>query len=99
MCLLMLLDEDTRHGGLWDAILQHNRSSPGEFLHILRVGDSGAPPLGTKDFDLLTWSVINNRIVISQDRNTLIALHSDIVEGGVATPGILMIRSGGGDPC
>jgi hypothetical protein len=47
MPLSLLIDEDTRDGGLWNAILRHNASVPEWAIDAIRVGDDDAPLLGT----------------------------------------------------
>ncbi len=91
MPLLFLLDEDTRDNSLVNAIEQHNVDQPSEPLDVLRVGDDGAPPTGTQDPDLIEWAVLANRLIISQDRNTLIDEHDRYVAAGHQTPGVLMV--------
>jgi hypothetical protein len=94
MPLRLLIDEDSIDRRLWNAIQQHNATSPGESLDVLRVGDEGAPRLGTLDPNLVQWAIQNQRIIISIDFNTLIAWHDDCVSKGQATPGLLIIRPG-----
>ena len=40
-------------------------------IDALRIGDSGAPPTGTKDPDLLRWAVAEQRAVITYNRKTM----------------------------
>lgn len=45
------------------------RLEPG--IDALRVGDSGAPPTGTPDPDLLRWAASEHRAVITYNRKTM----------------------------
>jgi hypothetical protein len=94
MPLPLLIDEDSRGDDLWNAIERFNAGSPGLELDIIRVGDAGGPPKGTKDPDLLDWAIRHQRIIVSQDKNTLIAEHDMLVRRGIQTPGLLIIRHG-----
>jgi predicted nuclease of predicted toxin-antitoxin system len=40
-------------------------------IDVLRVGDAGAPPLGTKDPDLLVWCDQAQRLLVTNDRTTM----------------------------
>jgi hypothetical protein len=92
MPLSLLIDEDLRDGALWDAIQRHNTASPDEAIDVLRVGDEGAPGLGTPDPDLLRQAIQSRRIIVTRDVNTLIEAHINLVEGGHWTPGVLILR-------
>jgi hypothetical protein len=94
MPLRFLIDEDTRAESLWHAITQHNATSQDEGIDALRVGDPDGPDLGMLDPDLLKRSVASGRIIVSQDRNTLIHHHQVLIDGGQPTPGLLIIRRG-----
>ena len=65
MSLRFLIDEDTHGAALWEAIQQFNATSPDWSIDAIRVGDEGAPALGTLDPDVLEWSVKNGRIIVS----------------------------------
>lgn len=94
MPLALLIDEDTRSGALWDAIERHNAENPEEPIDAIRVGDPGAPALGTLDPEVIAWAARAGRIVVSRDANTLIAEHVDFVDRGFETPGVLIVRKG-----
>jgi hypothetical protein len=94
MPLRFLIDEDTRDGALWDAILRYNLAAPDWAIDATRVGDEGAPGLGTLDPDVLDWSVKSGRIIVSRDASTLIAEHDEVVARGTRTPGLLIVRKG-----
>jgi len=94
MPLSLLIDEDSRDGALWRAIQQHNSSSPEAAIDAIRVGDEGAPPIGSFDPEVVAWATGAGRIIVSRDVNTLIAEHRRFVEAGNRTPGLLILRSG-----
>jgi hypothetical protein len=89
--LRYVLDEQLR-GVLWRTIAQHNRHSTYP-LDTVRVGDSPAPALGTKDPDILLWAERADRLLISLDKQTLPRHFADHLNAGRHTPGILVIRS------
>src|SRR4051812_45128781 len=94
MPLSLLIDEDTRDGTLWDAIQRHNAKEPELVIVALRVGDEGAPALGTLDPDVLHWAVKTGRIIVSRHVSTLIAVHDEYVARGGWTPGLLIVKKG-----
>jgi hypothetical protein len=91
MPLRFVLDEDTRDTSLWRAISAHNRSKPAEAIDVVRVGDDG-PITGTPDRELIEWAARENRIIVSRDRNTLIAAHDLYVSEGNVTPGLWILK-------
>lgn len=91
MPLLFLFDEDTRDNSLLNAVDHHNADNPAEFLDVMRVGDSDAPPLSTPDAELVQWAAKSNRIIVSKDKNTLIDEHKRYVDLGNQTPGLLIV--------
>jgi hypothetical protein len=97
MPLRFVLDEDTRDTSLWQAICDHNSTHPDK-IDVIRVGDGAAPPTGTLDPALVEWSVQSQRIIVSKDRNTLIAAHTDAVSAGTTTPGLFILRNQLGIP-
>lgn len=94
MPLQFLIDEDMRDGALWDAIHRHNATAPDWAIDAIRIGDGGAPGLGTLDPDVLDGSVRTGRIIVSRDASTLIAAHDQMVAQGIWTPGLLIVRKG-----
>ena len=93
MRLPLILDENSRGRDLWGAIQAHNPREPDLTLDIVRVGGPGAPILGTLDRQLLEWAISENRIL---DVNTLVRYHSEMVQAGLMTPGLFVIRRGFG---
>lgn len=63
-------------------------------LDVLRVGDSGAPPLGTLDPDLLRYLEMDQRMLITDNRVSMpvhVAVHN---AAGGHHWGIMTIRAG-----
>jgi hypothetical protein len=94
MPINFLIDEDSRGDDLGNAIEQLNARNPGLELDVIRVGDPGGPPLGIQDPALLEWAIQHQRMIVSQDKATLIAEHDRLVRQGIQTPGLLIIRHG-----
>lgn len=65
MKLRYLLDENLSVRAL--ATLQRHYPA----LDVLRVGDPGAPVLGTLDPDLLRWLEINQRVLVTDNRKSM----------------------------
>jgi hypothetical protein len=93
MPLRYLLDEDLRGGGLWQAIQQHNTSSPHP-LDAVRVGDPPDLPLGTFDPDILIWAEREVRVLVSRDQRSLPQHLAAHLRGGRHLPGIFIILKG-----
>jgi hypothetical protein len=90
MPLRFLLDENLR-GQLWDAISRHNTLG-GYLIDALRVGDPGAPSLGTSDPDLLVWAEHEQRVLVSIDRSTIPRHIREHLNSGHHTAGVILIR-------
>jgi hypothetical protein len=90
MPLRFLLDENLR-GALWAAILQHNATGVHP-LDALRVGDPLDLPLGTADPDNLLWAERENRLLITQDKNTMPGYLHQHLQAGHHSPGVLLLR-------
>jgi Domain of unknown function (DUF5615) len=56
-------------------------------IDLLRVQDALSE--GTQDRDVLAWAAAENRILISNDRNTMIGLAYEQVAAGRLVPGII----------
>ena len=97
MPLRYLLDEDLRGGGLWQAIQQHNTSSPHP-LDAVRVGDPPDLPLGTLDPDVLIWAEREVRVLLSRDQRSLPQHRTAHLQGGRRSPGIFIIFKGNAVP-
>jgi hypothetical protein len=88
----ILCDEST-HGNLAKALHRRTRLGEQPAVDVLRVGEPGAPPFGIQDPELLIWCEENDRILVSDDRNTLpVHLHNHLAVGR-HSPGILLIKS------
>lgn len=85
-----VLDEHLR-GPLWRAIQWHNRTGV-YCVDVLRVGDPADLPLGTDDQALLAWPEREERILVTQDRDTMANHLADHLASGHRSPGIFMIR-------
>jgi len=70
MPLAFVLDEHLR-GPLWQAILRHNLQRQYS-LDVARAGDPPELPLSADDAALLLWAERENRILITEDRHTMI---------------------------
>ena len=80
-----LIDEDTPHAirdGLW-------RYQPK--IDIRVVGDDLAPPLGTKDPEILEWIEKEGFILVTSNRNTMPAHLKEHLKAGRHVPEILII--------
>jgi hypothetical protein len=92
MALRFVLDENLR-GPMWQAILQHNLRKDQYPLDVVRVGDSPELPLSSDDGRVLSWAEREQRILITEDRQTIAShLHSHTSQGH-NSPGILIPRA------
>jgi hypothetical protein len=90
MVLRYVLDEHLR-GPLWRAIQWHNSS--GVFpLDAVRVGDPADLPLGSEDPALLLWAERDQRILVTQDPDTMPVHLAEHLAAGHHSPGVFMIR-------
>jgi hypothetical protein len=78
-------------GPLWWAIQRHNARGS-DLIDAVRVGDAGAPALGTDDAEVLIWAKQAERILITFDENTLPGHLADHLRAGRRSPGIFTIR-------
>src|SRR5437588_495520 len=92
MPLRFVLDEHLR-GLLWKAIQHHNATSTFP-IDAVRVGDPPDLPLGSADPEILLWAEREGRILISQDRDTMITFFWQHLQAGHHSPGLLLLRSG-----
>jgi len=63
-------------------------------LEILAIGDSGAPPVGTSDPDILNWVEQNNYILVTENRSTIPTHLSNHLSSGRHIPGLFWVRPG-----
>ncbi len=93
--LLFLLDEDT-HGGVAEAFRRRVRLGTLPLVDVVYVGDPSAPPKGTQDPELLVWVEEDDRILVSNDRSTLIDHFLKHLAAGRHSPGVLIVKPGTG---
>ncbi len=58
-----------------------------DVLHVTQIGLRGI-----LDPDLLAWAAVNNRVVASLDRKTLIRDANHRVQNGLPMPGVILVR-------
>lgn len=92
MALAYVLDENLR-GPLWTLVIHHNQRGA-DRIDVVRLGDLGAPPLGTKDPELLRWSEDAGRILVSSDKRTMPGHLAAHLAAGRRSPGVMMLRPG-----
>lgn len=85
-----LLDEQLR-GPLWNAVQWHNRRGAYP-LDVVRVGDPPDLPLGIGDAEILRWAQIEGRIIISNDRTTLISQFEQHLAQDRHSAGLFVLR-------
>lgn len=93
MPLKIILDECSRDKALWRALQQHLNDN--EHLHrddIMRVGGDGAPGCNTPDNELLIWCAEHGRVIVTQDKRTMIPEFYRKVDEGYTLPGMLIIE-------
>ncbi|MCI0359821.1 MAG: DUF5615 family PIN-like protein [Planctomycetaceae bacterium] len=56
-------------------------------IDLMRAQD--ALPEGTSDPDVLAWAATENRVLITNDRNTMIGFACQRVAAGVSMPGLI----------
>jgi len=81
-----LIDEDTPHA-IRDGLLLRQPE-----IEIRVVGGEMAPPLGTKDPDILCWLEKEEFILISRNRRTMPMHLADHLERGRHQNGIILLR-------
>jgi hypothetical protein len=69
-----------------DILLGLRRRSPA--INVVRVQD--ALPEGTIDPDVLAWAASENRVLITNDRNTMVAFAYQRVEAREFVPGLIV---------
>jgi hypothetical protein len=84
--MLRLASDADVHGGIFKGLRRHHPA-----IDIKRVQD--CLPEGTSDPDVLAWAASENRILISNDRNTLIAFAVNRVQKKLEMPGVIITRS------
>jgi hypothetical protein len=90
MNLRYLLDEHLR-GRFWRAAEMHNRRGF-HTLDLVRVGDPLDLPLGKPDPDVLLWAECEGRILVSEDRTSMLTYFQKHVQAGNHSPGLFLLR-------
>jgi hypothetical protein len=92
MRLRYVLDENSCSRSLLGALLKHNSASGAVPVDFVYIGGPDARPKGTPDLDLVRWAADHGRLIVSRDRKTLVAAHSQHVNAGNATLGLIILR-------
>ena len=80
--MLRLASDADVHG---DIIRGLRRRAPG--IDLVRVQD--ALPEGTSDPAVLAWAAAENRVLITNDRNTMVGFAYERVAAGAPVPGVI----------
>jgi hypothetical protein len=86
--LKLLVDECT------DPVLLSALRQSEPAIDVIRVGDPGAPPLGTKDPDLLIAAEALGRVLATNDRRTMSRHLVAHYAAGRHTAGVMLMREG-----
>ena len=92
MPLAFLLDENLP-GRLFRAIQRHNLRG-GDPIDAVRVGFPPDLPLSSDDPTVLRWAESEDRIVVSEDKNTMPGHLGKHLAAGHHSPGVFLIRPG-----
>ena len=57
-------------------------------IDLVRIQD--VLPEGTPDFLVLSWAAAENRVLITNDRNTMVGLAYERQAAGIAVPGVIV---------
>lgn len=68
-----------------EIVLRLNRCLP--VIDLVRVQD--ALPEGTPDPEILAWAAAENRVLITNDRNTLVGFAYQRIAAGESVPGLI----------
>jgi len=60
-------------------------------IHILAIGQPGAPPKGTPDAELLLWIEQHNYLLVTANRSSMPGHLRDHLSAGHHVPGILIL--------
>jgi hypothetical protein len=96
MPLRYLVDENLR-GPFWSALVRANAGHHAP-IEITCIGEYNAPPLGSKDPEILIWAEREQRILIYSDFSTLPNFLNDHLRAGRHSPGVFLIRRGSSFP-
>ena len=92
MALAFLLDENMP-GAVGDAILRHNRASDLP-LDVVRIGEPDVLPYNSSDLKILAWAEQENRILVTEDKNTMPQHLREHLEAGHHSPDVFIVRKG-----
>jgi hypothetical protein len=81
--MLRLVSDADVHGEIIRGL--HRRLPP---IDLLRIQD--ALPEGTPDIDVLAWAAAESRVLITNDRNTMVGFAYRRVATGMSMPGIIV---------
>ena len=84
--VLFLFDEHV--GRVFQRALRRHAPS----ADTLRIGQPGAPSLGTGDPEVLLWCENNKRLFVSFDRSTLPTHFAEYLAAGHTSWGVILIR-------
>jgi hypothetical protein len=85
-----LLDEHVNHA------VQRQLRRLDARIDVLAIGDSGAPPPGTSDPDILGWQEEHGYILVTENRSTIPEHLAAHFTAGRHIPGLFWIRPGTG---
>ena len=85
-----VLDEQLR-GPLWNAVQWHNRRGA-HLLDVVRVGDPPELQLGASDVEVLRWAESEGRIIVSNDRSTLVTCFEQHLGARRHSAGLFLLR-------
>ncbi len=89
MSLMKFLCDEHVPKGLQNAVKKVESA-----IHILVVGQAGAPPKGTLDPQLLQWAESNHHALLTRDKSTLPNHVNDHLNSGGHTWGVFILRDG-----
>lgn len=90
MRIRYLLDENLR-GLLAKSVERHNISS-GFPLDTVLVGERNDLPLGSTDPEILAWASSENRLLVTDDRKSMISHFTAFLSHQHRSPGVLLLR-------
>lgn len=91
--LKFLIDENLRSHAIWQAILDWQKKFGQTYpLDAVRVGQATAPPTGTSDPDLISFCILESRVLVSVDRRTLPGQLAQRQQAGDHVPGIILFH-------
>jgi len=92
MALAFLLDENLPDR-VYRAIVRHNHAGEEE-VDVVRVGDPEDLPLSVDDRAILAWAERENRILVTEDENTMPGHLQAHLDAGRHSPGVFLVRPG-----